>query len=226
MATMEAPQTYVSLNELYDLYVDSGTNPPDWLLQMLGKPVGPTITGEGLYRAALSSGIPHLFAVAEPDYERLESLQAGDGLYICGVQGAGKTWMACRVAKGWLSNNLGKVLFASSVQMLTEINDTYGSRGESEAQVIRRYTCCPLLVVDDLGKEVPSKWALSRLFTIFDTRYANRRPTIVTTQFGPDALAKRMSESGDTETALAIVSRFREKYRAVNMGSIDRRTAR
>lgn len=223
---MREPQTYVSLSELYDLYVESGTNPPDWLLRMLGKPVGPTISGDDLYRAATSAGIPHLFAVAEPDYEMLDILKGGSGLYICGVQGAGKTWMACRIANGWLSQRLGKVLFESSVRMLTEINDTYGSRGASEAQVIGRYTSCPLLIVDDLGKEVPSKWALSRLFTVFDTRYANNMPTIVTTQFSPNALAKRMSESGDTETALAIVSRFREKYHSMNMGDFDRRTAR
>lgn len=223
---MRGPRTYVSLEELYELYVSSDTQPPDWLSNMLGRDTGPTLEGEELYRAALKSGIPSLFAVAEPDVEMLDFMKDGIGLYICGVQGAGKTWMASRVTKGWLSCKLGKALFVSSVQMLTEINDTYGNRGASERQVIGQYSGCPLLVIDDLGKEVPSKWALSRLFTIIDTRYANKRPTIVTTQFTPDALARRMSESGDTETAMAIVSRFREKYRAVNMGSIDRRTVR
>lgn len=216
-------QTKVTFDELYDLYVDLGTQPPEWLSMLLGKSVRKELSGDELNRAAIESGIPFMFSVAEPSYDHLELLSCGNGLYICGAQGSGKTWMACRIAKGWLSRGMGNVRFVSSVRLLTQINETYNNIGASENQVLDTYSRCPLLIVDDLGKEVPSKWALSRLFTIFDTRYANAMPTIVTTQFGTTALTKRMSESGDVETALAIVSRFREKYRSVNMGTHDRR---
>lgn len=216
-------QTSVTFDELYDLYLDSGTNPPEWLALLLGKAVKKQLSGDELNRAAIDSGVPFMFSVAEPEYDHLDMLASGTGLYICGVQGSGKTWMACRIAKGWLSRGLGSVRFVSSVRLLTQINETYNNRSTSENQVLDTYSRYQLLIIDDLGKEVPSKWALSRLFTIFDTRYANAMPTIVTTQFGTTSLAKRMSESGDTETALAIVSRFREKYRAVDMGNHDRR---
>ena len=89
--------------------------------------------------------------------------------------------------------------------------------------MLSKYMFCDLLIVDDLGKEVPSQWSLSKLFEVFDSRYANRRPTIVTTQFDSASLARRMANSGDTETAMAIVSRFREKYRGMNLGDVDRR---
>lgn len=220
---METPKTYVSLEELYDLYNSDGTKPPEWLSRMLGKSSRRKLDGEELHRAALDAGIPSLFAVAEESTDRLDALRDGGGLYVCGVQGAGKTWMACRIAKGWLAEGLGKVRFVSSVKLLAEIGDAYGSRTEGESQVLSRYTGCSLLVVDDLGKEVPSKWTLSRLFALFDTRYAEKRATIVTTQFSPDALARRMAQSGDTETAMAIVSRFREKYKSMNLGNVDRR---
>lgn len=216
-------QTQVSFNELYDLYIECDTTPPEWLARMLGRSVRKQLTDEELRRAAIDSGIPFMFSVAEKDTRMIELLSSGLGLYILGVQGAGKTWMACRIAKGWLSEGMGSVRFVSSVRLLTEINDTYDNRGYSENQVLNQYSKYQLLIVDDLGKEVPSKWALSRLFTIFDTRYANAMPTIVTTQFSTSALAKRMAESGDTETAMAIVSRFKEKYKLLDMGSHDRR---
>lgn len=214
--------TYVSLDELYDLYARDGTEPPKWLSRMLGKPVETRLDGDALERKVLESGIPTLFSVAEPSYDMLDTLRDGGGIYICGVQGAGKTWMACRIAKGWLSRGLGDARFVSSVNLISEIGSTYGSNG-NEGLVLSKYMFCDLLVVDDLGKEVPSQWSLSKLFEVFDSRYAHNRPTIVTTQFDTSSLAKRMSRGGDPETAMAIVSRFREKYRGVNLGNVDRR---
>lgn len=214
--------TYVSLDELYDLYASDGTEPPKWLSRMLGKPVETGLDGDALERKVLESGIPTLFSVAEPSYDMLDTLRDGGGIYICGVQGAGKTWMACRIAKGWLSRGLGDARFVSSVKLLSEIGSTYGGNGSEDA-VLAKYSFCDLLIVDDLGKEVPSQWSLSKLFEIFDSRYANNRPTIVTTQFDSASLARRMANSGDPETAMAIVSRFREKYRGMNLGNVDRR---
>ena len=214
--------TYVSLDELYDLYANDGTEPPKWLSRMLGKPVETGLDGDALERKVLESGIPTLFSVAEPSYDMLDTLRDGGGIYICGVQGAGKTWMACRIAKGWLYRGMGDARFVSSVNLISEIGSSYGGNG-NESQVLSKYMFCDLLIVDDLGKEVPSQWSLSKLFEVFDSRYANNRPTIVTTQFDSASLARRMANSGDPETAMAIVSRFREKYRGMNLGDVDRR---
>lgn len=219
---MKQPKTYVSLEELYELYTSDGTEPPKWLSRMLGKPVGAAQPQEYLDRLVAKSGIPSLFSAAEPSYDMLDTLADGGGIYICGVQGAGKTWMACRIAKGWLYRGMGDARFVSSVNLLTEIGSTYGGNG-NEGLVLSKYMFCDLLVVDDLGKEVPSQWSLSKLFEIFDSRYASNRPTIVTAQFDTSSLAKRMSKGGDPETAMAIVSRFREKYRYMNLGNVDRR---
>lgn len=219
---MKPPKTCVSLEELYDMYFSSGDQPPAWLARMVGKSVPTELSGAELDEAVARSGIPTLFSVAEPSYDMLDTLMDGGGIYICGAQGAGKTWMACRIAKGWLYRGLGDARFVSSVNLISEIGSSYGGNG-NEALVLSKYMFCDLLIVDDLGKEVPSQWSLSKLFEVFDSRYANNRPTIVTTQFDTGTLARRMSKSGDPETAMAIVSRFREKYRGVNLGNVDRR---
>ena len=220
---MQQPKTYVSLDELYELYLSDGTEPPRWLSRTLGKSVSMELSDDELNRAIAQSGMPTMFAAAEPSYDMLDVLRDGRGLYIHGVQGSGKTWMACRIAKGWLSRGLGDVRFVPSVQLLSEIRSTYGGGG-SEEQVLAKYARCDLLVVDDLGKEDINQWSLSRLFALFDARYSNEKPTVVTTQFTTASLAKRMSaRSGDPETAMAIVSRFREKYKGVDLGDIDRR---
>lgn len=204
------------------MYFSSGDQPPAWLARMVGKSVPTELSGAELDKEVARSGIPTLFSVAEPSYDMLDTLRDGGGIYVYGVQGAGKTWTACRIAKGWLSRGLGDARFVSSVNLISEIGSSYGGNG-NEALVLSKYMFCDLLIVDDLGKEVPSQWSLSKLFEVFDSRYANNRPTIVTTQFDTGTLARRMSKSGDPETAMAIVSRFREKYRGVNLGNVDRR---
>lgn len=57
-----------------------------------------------------------------------------------------------------------------------------------------------LLVLDDLGREKSTDWVLERLYVLVNERYNQQRPTIVTTNYTPDALADRGYE--------AIVSRL------------------
>jgi DNA replication protein DnaC len=47
-----------------------------------------------------------------------------------------------------------------------------------------------LLFIDDLAAARPSAWTQERLFEIFDERYINRRPVIITCDVLPSALAE------------------------------------
>ena len=42
--------------------------------------------------------------------------------------------------------------------------------------------CADLLVIDDLGTE-QTQWSISKIYTIIDSRYRNKLPTIVTTNY-------------------------------------------
>ena len=143
------------------------------------------------------------------------------GLFVAGDIGTGKTFLVSCLAVDLLRR--GRVVRWSSVsQVLREIRGTFGTR-ESEEAVIRRYCRPGLLVLDDLGKERPTEWALEQLFCIVNARYEEGRALVVTSNYGGEELVRRLTpraeygaEADDT-TARAIVDRLRGMCFAVQL---------
>ena len=129
-------------------------------------------------------------------------------LVLYGPAGAGKTHAACAVALAF--DPARRVEFATAESMLSAIQATYGS-WEREDDVLSRFSAAALLVVDDLGKERPTAWALEKLYHVVNRRYNRMLPTVYTTQYSADALAARLArEGGDKETAQALIRRIVE----------------
>lgn len=175
-------------------------------------------------RSALAAcGVPERFLSVPADMRRVGAIEAGRGLWLHGPVGSGKTATACGVARGWRRAGHG-FLFVSSVVLLAEVRATFGGRG-SERDVVARYASAPLLVLDDLGKEVPTADTASRLFEVVDRRWSAGLPTVVTSQLAPAAMADRLAGRGERETAEAIVSRLAGSCDVVALGGLDMRRA-
>lgn len=206
--------------EACELFERTGDKAPEWLLRRAGLL---RLDGAELAARAIQAGVPEAYASTPPDHERAKRLREGASFYVHGTSGDGKTTVAAGIICGWLAMGIGSARWVSCVPMLSEIADTYGGRG-SETAVMGKYAGCGLLVIDDLGHGRMGDWVLSKLFWLFDERYANHRPTVVTTQFGTVELARRMTRGGGSEeTAQAIVSRIREAYVGIDCGGEDRR---
>lgn len=216
----ETNSTVATYAELLELYEETGTPVPKWLLEKLGRRDSITNADE-LRRLALEAGVPERYSWAVPDGSRNELMAKGTGYYLHGVSGDGKSTMASSMLKGWLSAGMGNALWVPAVQLMPEISDTYGGKG-SETAVVGRYASSPLLVIDDLGKENVGRWSLSKLFWLLDARYGAKRPTIVTSQHSPEELGAIM-DMQNPETAKAIVGRLHETYRQIRMGDVDHR---
>lgn len=172
---------------------------------------------------ARRAGVPERCLRYAIDLTHIAELNEGKSVYICGAQGSHKTTMGCSMLRGWLKDNMfGIACFVRSTTLLNDFTDTYSTRDTMD-EVMSQYGGVGLLLVDDLGKEVPTPRVVSLLWELFDRRYGAGLPSIVTTQFAPDRLAQRLGESGEVETALAIVSRFRETFSVIDMGGVDRR---
>lgn len=170
---------------------------------------------EAIYRRA---GIRPRFMRVAPDRTHLAHVEDGRGLYLVGDTNAGKTHAAVALLKAYIdahtSEQFGAMWCARTARivnvpdLLSEWKATYGRSGEDEAQVTARYGDADLLVLDDLGKGAPTAWALERLFQVVNRRYDRLLPTVVTTQYEPPDLGRRLAETGDRETARAIVRRL------------------
>ncbi len=143
----------------------------------------------------------------------------GKGLYLVGGVGAGKTYEASAIAKSFVWSGYS-VLIATSLTMLDEIySNQHGQpmRGTSD------FCNTNLLIIDDLGKENANQWAVTMLFQVINSRYENMLPTIFTSQYALGDLERRMSRSGEAESAKAIISRISEMCETVLLNHPDRR---
>ncbi|RHD74834.1 cell division protein ZapE [Olsenella sp. AM30-3LB] len=148
---------------------------------------------------------------------------SGEGLYIHGGVGTGKTYNAAGVASVLLDRG-ERVVFTTSIELFSAIQGTFdGSASAQTASVKRRYLACEVLVLDDLGKESQSAWTLMTLFELLNARYEGMRSTVVTSQYTMGELERRLARRGESETARAVVSRIRQTCEDVTLVGQDRR---
>lgn len=167
-------------------------------------------------RRVKRSGIPARYLAASIDRCPVEvqrwAAEYGErtraGLVLHGGVGTGKTYAACAALLAIADRDT--VRFATGSRMLREIRSSYKRPGEAEEDVVARYTGPRVLVIDDIGQEQATDWALSQLLSVIDERQAAMKPTIYTTQTAGDGIVARLSVHGDTTAAEAIVSRMRE----------------
>lgn len=153
-----------------------------------------------------------------------ERYQNGDGLYIEGTNGTGKTHLAGAIALKLINDGI-PVICKTSSDLLLDIKKAYEDEAVKESAVLDAYKSVDLLIIDDLGKEQCSDWSMSTLYSIMNDRYEDMKPTIVTTNYGADDLIRALTPKGfDNTKILAIISRLRETSTVITMAWADYRT--
>lgn len=160
------------------------------------------------------------------------TLGARHSLIISGKPGTGKTHLAAAIANAIMSR-YRYVTYRAYTDMLKDFRDTYSSRSTvGESEILRKYSTCSLLIIDDLGKGNKSAWEINKLYEIIDARYRDCKSTVITTNYGQRSLVERLTpptkpgETQDDETAQAIVSRIMEMCQGITLTTHDHRTQR
>ena len=152
-----------------------------------------------------------------------EYFTQGQGLYLEGPCGTGKTHLAIAIALAIINTGV-PVICKTSIDILGDIKRCYERNSEvTEEEVLEAYKTVDLLIIDDLGKEQVTEWSVPVLYSILNERYEALLPTIITTNYNTTALAEKLSAKGDAETATAIISRFVESSKRVTMSWADYR---
>lgn len=174
------------------------------------------------YSKLEKSGVPkrYLHAKHLMAGELTEKVEGGSSLYVWGENGTFKTTLASAIMRR-LVHHGRRAEMVNAVDLLVEVQSTYGTPKE-ESAVLAHYSKCPVLVLDDLGKEQQTAWTVSRLYAIINARYANMLPTVITSNFKVSELAARMGAC-DESTARAIASRIAGSCETVAMAGGDRR---
>ena len=167
------------------------------------------------------AGIPlrYVRADAEPT-GYMGAVARGLSLYVHGPNGTAKSTFAGTLAKELIDAG-ASVRWENSKRLMSEIQGMYGGR---RTDALERAFACKVLVLDDVGKEQPTQFAISMLYELVEQRYGAMKPTVVTSNFDRAELAARWSVA-DAETAEAIVSRLCDNVQTVALDGQDRRLA-
>lgn len=144
-----------------------------------------------------------------------------DSLIIMGKSEVGKTHLAAAIANKLIENNK-IVLIDRLTNLLDGIRETYENNTKSENELIELYSNVDMLIIDELGTEKISNWALEKLYTIIQNRYENRLPIIITTRFNKEGLIERFSYSKDPDLVDAIISKLYQMCFGIKLKSMKK----
>lgn len=150
----------------------------------------------------------------------------GEGLYIEGTFGTGKTHLAAAIAIHLMEQG-HEVVFKTADDLLQDIKATFGENEREGKKVLDRVKRCELLVIDDIGKEQATDWSTAQFNSIINDRYESMKPMIITTNFNENDLITVESPKGvGSHRIMAILSRLHEMCRLITMSWQDWRGTR
>lgn len=105
-------------------------------------------------------------------------LERNQGLLLYGPVGTGKTMTAASIAN-FLLNKGVPVVITSFIKILKAMDN---DRGDADTnRLVTNLVRCKLLIIDDLGTERNTGYALEKVYDIIDSRYRAELPIILTT---------------------------------------------
>ncbi|MCI8562000.1 MAG: ATP-binding protein [Lachnospiraceae bacterium] len=130
-----------------------------------------------------------VFSIANRYVEQFEKMYENQqGIIFWGEVGTGKSYTAACIANELLEKKI-PVVMTSFVKILQNIQGNQ----EEEKAIMARLNDVSLLIIDDLGTERDTDYALEKVYNIIDSRYRAGKPLILTTNM----TIKEMQENTD-----------------------------
>jgi DNA replication protein DnaC len=103
----------------------------------------------------------------------------GSGLLLWGIPGVGKTHLVAALANRILERG-ARVRFCNVTQWLNRLRDEMREEDPVEERM-EDLGNADLLVLDDLGAQKSTAWALEKIYQVVNQRYEGLQPLVVTT---------------------------------------------
>ena len=104
-----------------------------------------------------------------------EAYRNNTGLLLFGDVGTGKSFFAGCIANALLDRDVPVLM----TNFPTILNRLTGMFSEDRADFIASFDEYDLLIIDDLGVERSTEYAMEQMFFVIDSRYRSRRPMIM-----------------------------------------------
>lgn len=169
----------------------------------------------------IESNNEHAVNVAKDFVSKNSNTINGSGLIIMGKSGTGKTHLAAAIANKLIENDK-IVLMGRLTTLLDMIKETFRDTTKSENELIELYSNVDMIIIDDLGTEKISSWALEKLYTIIQNRFENGLPIIITTRFDKKGLISRFNYSNDLDLVDATISKLYQMCYGITLKNVKK----
>ena len=88
-------------------------------------------------------------------------------------------------------------------------------------ELIELFSNVDMVVIDDLGTEKISSWALDKLYTIIENRNENKLPIIIITKLDKEGLLHRFKQSNDKELSDAVIQNLYQMCYGIELKRYD-----
>ena len=142
-------------------------------------------------------------------------------LVLRGGYGCGKTHLAAATANTALENGM-PVLFVTVPDLLDHLRAAYAPTATSSYdQRFQQVRSAPLLILDDLGTEHTTPWALEKLFQLLNYRYMANLPTLITTNLELEDMDPRLRSRLADPELVQIITILAPDYRQAGVDHIQ-----
>ncbi len=154
------------------------------------------------------------------DFSKSFAEQPKGWLFFVGSYGGGKTHLAAAIANSLLSK--GKmVIFQPVPDLLDQLRMSYGNRSETYEERVEKIRTVPFLFLDDLGTQNATDWAEEKLYQIFNYRYVNKLPTVITSNVNVEKIDGRIASRLVDYNLTKRIELNVPDYRKINIGGED-----
>jgi DNA replication protein DnaC len=144
------------------------------------------------------------------------------GLLLMGPCGVGKTHLAVAILRGLIEKGI-RCLFYEFGALLKEIQESYDPISHtSELKVLAPIFETEVLVLDELGTAKPTDWVRDTMMQIINTRYNDRKFTVLTTNYMDERRGQK-DEVLEDRIGVRLRSRLYEMCRTVSIDGEDYR---
>lgn len=124
-------------------------------------------------------------------YASTFTTNSGNLLFIGGT-GLGKTFLSACVARAAADRGYS-VIYETASHLFTKLEQAKFSPSEDARREAAKFTDCDLLILDDLGTEMPGQFTTAALYSLLNDRILAGKPMVISTNLNVEELGRRYS---------------------------------
>jgi len=122
-------------------------------------------------------------------YATTFTMNSGNLLFN-GNTGLGKTFLSACIART-VTDRGYSVVYESASRLFATLKDAHMNSTEETRAAAAKYSDCDLLIIDDLGTEMPGQFVNASLYALINNRILEKKPILISTNLNIDEVADR-----------------------------------